>query len=331
MRAILALKKKADKEILEKVTSRAKILYVSSLIDAIGIETDDIEEIKKLDFVKEARISEKADLLLKDAIKDIGALELMRKNLLGYGVTISVIDSGMNTTDPSLGYFIKDEKDFTEEGMFDSVGHGTIVAKIIKTIALESNLLNAKVVDMSGQADEINIMAALEWSFNKKADIINISLGIPRKCKGDCPLCMLTDKIVENGSMVVAAAGNFGMKMNSITCPGNAGKSLTIGSIDKENKIASFSSRGSKENHKPDFVTSGIIQIGRLQISGTSISAPLASGSIALLISKHSMNYENLFKSLKETAEDLQFEHYEQGFGKIKIDKAFEKVGKWSE
>ncbi|MDP2844476.1 MAG: hypothetical protein Q8N79_00180, partial [Candidatus Methanoperedens sp.] len=108
MRAILALKKKVDKEILEKVTSRAKILYVSSLIDAIGIETDDIEEIKKLDFVKEARISEKADLLLKDAIKDIGALELMRKNLLGYGVTISVIDSGMNTTDPSLGYFIKD-------------------------------------------------------------------------------------------------------------------------------------------------------------------------------------------------------------------------------
>ncbi len=326
MRVILILKKKANKEILDKLSSKAKIIYVSSLIDAIGIETESIEEIKMLDFVKEARISEKADILLKDAIKDIGALELMRKNLLGFGITISVIDSGMNTTDPSLGYFIKGEKDFTEEGLFDSIGHGTIVAKIIKSIALESNLLNAKVVGMSGLADEINLMAALEWSFNKKADIINVSLGIPRKCKGDCPLCMLTGKIVESGSIVVAAAGNSGPSMNSIACPGNAKKALTIGSIDKENKIATFSSRGSKENSKPDFVASGMIQIGRLQILGTSISAPLVSGSIALLISKHNMNYGKLFKSLKGTAEDLGFKHYEQGFGKIKIDKTFEKV-----
>ncbi len=326
MRAILTLKKKADKEILDKLSSKAKIVFVSSLIDAVGIEAENIEEIKKLDFVKEARVSEKADILLKDAIKDIGALELMRKNLLGFDVTVSVVDSGMNTADPSLGYFVKSEKDFTGEGLFDSIGHGTIIAKIIKATALESNLLNAKVVDMSGQADEIDIMAALEWSFNKKANIINVSLGIPRECKGDCPLCMLTNKIVENGSIIVAAAGNSGPKMNSITCPGNAKKALTIGSIDEGNKIAKFSSRGSKVNSKPDFVTSGIIKIGRLQLSGTSVSAPLVSGSIALLASKHNLSYDKLFKCLKETAEDLHLERYEQGYGKVRIDKAFEKV-----
>lgn len=331
MRAILILKEMADKKILDKLSSKAKIIFVSSLIDAIGIETDNIKEVKKFDFVKETRISEKADILLKDAIKNIGALELMRKNLLGYGITISVIDSGMNTADPSLGYFIKGEKDFTEEGLFDSVGHGTLVAKIIKSIALESNLLNAKVVDMSAQADEIDIMAALEWSFTKKANIINVSLGIPRKCKGDCPLCMLTNKIVESGGVVIVAADNSGPKLDSITCPGNAEKAITVGSIDKENKVTTFSSRGSKENSKPDFVAHGIIQIGRLQLSGTSVSAPLVSGSIALLIPKNNMNYEKLFESLKETAEDLGFEHYEQGFGKIRIDKAFEKARKWLE
>lgn len=273
MRAILMLKERADEDILTKLSSKVKIIFVSSLINAVGIETeaiDEISEIKKLDFVKNVSISEKADILLRDAINSIGALEMMRQNYLGFGVTISVIDSGINTSDPSLGYFIKNEKDFTGEGLFDSVGHGTIVAKIIKSIALESDLLNAKVVDMSNQADEIDMMAALEWSYNLKANIINFSLGIPRKCKGDCPLCMLTDKIIESGIAVVVAAG-------------------------------------------------------------TSISTPLVSGSIALLLSKYNMTYDVLVKTLKESSELLDLERYEQGYGKIRIEKAFEMVRKWSE
>lgn len=39
---------------------------------------------------------------MNDAVKDTGAFELMRKNLLGFDVTISVVDSGMNTADPSV-------------------------------------------------------------------------------------------------------------------------------------------------------------------------------------------------------------------------------------
>lgn len=323
------LKEMPEKGILNKLSSKVKIIFVSSLINAVGIETeaiDEISEIKKLDFVKSVSISEKADILLKDAITSIGALDMMQQNYLGFGVTISVIDSGVNIADPSLGYFIKNEKDFTGEGLFDSVGHGTIVAKIIKSIALESDLLNAKVVDMSNQADEIDMMAALEWSYNLKANIINFSLGIARKCKGDCPLCILTDKIVESGITIVVAAGNSGPMLNSITCPGNAKKALTIGSIDKENNIAEFSSRGSRKLHKPDFVAPGIVKIGKLQLAGTSISAPLVSGSIALLLSKYNMTYDILIKTLKESSELLDLERYEQGYGKIRIEQAFEMV-----
>lgn len=69
MRAILILKKKADKEILDKLSYKAKIIFVLFLIDAVGIETENIDEIKKLDFIKEARVSEKTDILLKDATR----------------------------------------------------------------------------------------------------------------------------------------------------------------------------------------------------------------------------------------------------------------------
>ena len=83
MRAILMLKERADKEILNKLSCKVKIIFVSSLINAVGIETetfDEISEIKKFDFVKSASLSEKADILLKDAINDIGALDMMRQN-----------------------------------------------------------------------------------------------------------------------------------------------------------------------------------------------------------------------------------------------------------
>ncbi|MBU4340886.1 MAG: hypothetical protein KKD46_08250, partial [Euryarchaeota archaeon] len=61
MRAILMLKERADEDILTKLSSKVKIIFVSSLINAVGIETeaiDEISEIKKLDFVKNVSISE---------------------------------------------------------------------------------------------------------------------------------------------------------------------------------------------------------------------------------------------------------------------------------
>ena len=94
---------------------------------------------------------------------------------------------------------------------------------------------------------------------------------------------------------------------------------------------AVFSSRGSRELSKPDFVAPGIVKIGKLQLAGTSISAPLVSGSIALLLSKYNITHEILFETLKESSERLDLERYEQGYGKIRIEKAFEMVKKWSE
>ncbi len=82
---------------------------------------------------------------------------------------------------------------------------------------------------------------------------------------------------------------------------------------------------------KPDFVAPGIVKIGKLQLAGTSISAPLVSGSIALLLSKYNTTNDILFKTLKESSELLNLERYEQGYGIIRIERAYEMVRKWSE
>lgn len=46
--------------------------------------------------------------------------------------------------------------------MYDSIGHGTTMARILKTVAPNISLINAKVIDRTGEADEINIMRAIE-------------------------------------------------------------------------------------------------------------------------------------------------------------------------
>ncbi len=49
-----------------------KLIFVLTLMIVVGIETeaiDEISEIKELDFIKSASISEKADILLRDANK----------------------------------------------------------------------------------------------------------------------------------------------------------------------------------------------------------------------------------------------------------------------
>lgn len=73
------------------------------------------------------------------------------------------------------------------------------------------------------------------------------------------------------------------------------------------------------------------MKIRKLQLAGTSISVPLVSGSIALLLSEYNMTYDILFKTLKESSELLDLERYEQGYGKIRIERTFEMVRKWSE
>ncbi len=145
MRAFVMLSGKPGSEIISELESRgATIHYNFSLIDAIGIEIDDINKVKDLDFVSDVRESGKLKILLEDAITEIGALDVLNQGVYGEGIAIAVLDSGIIST-PQLTYSLIAERDFTGEGVFDGVGHGTIVSKIIKATAPESLLINAKV------------------------------------------------------------------------------------------------------------------------------------------------------------------------------------------
>ena len=142
----------------------------------------------------------------------------------------------------------------------------------------------------------------------------------------DDPLCEAAERATEAGIVVVAAAGNFGLTADGkkvfggITAPGNAPSVITVGALDtkgtvarSDDTIATFSSRGpTLYDHiiKPDLVApgrnvvsaeaagsllatqfperhvTGSGRTGYIQLSGSSMSAGVVSGVVALLLER---------------------------------------------
>lgn len=323
MRIIIKLKEKPDDKILNEIRKVCTITHIISLSNYLGVdvEKNKIDILKSLEFVENVKEPGKAKAMIVSAANDTGATALLEKGIYGEGIIISVIDSGVDMLDPDIAYSVRSAEDFTGEGMFDFLGHGRIVSRIIRTLSPGCSLLNAKVLNRDNQADELDIMQAIDWSVRvHSSHIINISLGIDRVCDGSCPVCETAEAASEN-SIVVAAAGNNGPGLNTITCPGNAPRTITVGAADNGG-IAAFSSRGSKTNNKPTIVAPGIIEMSGLNMRGTSVAAPIVSSCMALLLSKSGSNSECV-STVEKTCKDLGCHKYEQGFGKIPIDKAY--------
>ncbi len=135
----------------------------------------------------------------------------------GRGVSVAVIDSGIDTTHPEINGRVKqsfearvDNKkvifDPSEAG--DSAGHGTACAGIISRIAPDAELFSIKVLGAGGLGDGHAFLAGLEWAVKNRYRVINLSLGTT-KPQFFAPLHDLLDRAYQAGCIVVAAANNL--------------------------------------------------------------------------------------------------------------------------
>ena len=137
----------------------------------------------------------------------------------------------------------------------------------------------------------------------------------------------------DKGLVVVAAAGNMGPGKGSITAPGSSRKIITVGSSDMLVRNQGISGRGPTINciSKPDIVAPGneIISCSNkmnaypyTRKSGTSMSTPLVSGGIALLLEKNpQLTNLEIKKRLRVTAKDLGYPHNLQGWGLFQLQR----------
>ncbi|MFC9826378.1 S8 family serine peptidase [Streptomyces albogriseolus] len=291
---------------------------------------------------------------LDTSVGQIGTPKAWEAGYDGKGVKIAVLDTGVDATHPDLKGQVTASKNFTSAPTTgDVVGHGTHVASIAagtgaqskgtyKGVAPGAKILNGKVLDDAGFGDDSGILAGMEWAAAQGADIVNMSLGGMDTPETD-PLEAAVDKLsAEKGILFAIAAGNEGPQ--SIGSPGSADSALTVGAVDDKDKLADFSSTGPRLGDgavKPDLTAPGVDitaasakgndiakevgekPAGYMTISGTSMATPHVAGAAALLKQQHpEWKYAELKGALTASTKDGKYTPFEQGSGRVQVDKA---------
>lgn len=291
---------------------------------------------------------------LDKSVPQIGAPKAWAAGYTGKGVKIAVLDTGVDADHPDLKTQVIESKNFsTAADANDHFGHGTHVASIAagtgakshgkyKGVAPDAKILNGKVLDDSGSGDDSGILAGMEWAAGQGADIVNLSLG-GQDTPGIDPLEAEVNKLsTEKGILFAIAAGNEGPE--SIGSPGSADAALTVGAVDGNDKLADFSSTGPRVGDgaiKPDVTAPGVDitaaaapgsvidqEVGEnppgyLTISGTSMATPHVAGAAAILKQEHpSWGYAELKGALTGSAKGGNYTPFQQGSGRIAVDKA---------
>ncbi|HET6815670.1 MAG TPA: S8 family serine peptidase [Mycobacteriales bacterium] len=268
--------------------------------------------------------------------QSIGADKMQSLGYTGKGVGVALIDSGVvpvqgltsgnviNGPDLSL--------DNTKSGYSsqDGFGHGTHMAGIIagndgtysgyKGVAPGAKLLNVKVGAYDGAVDVSQVIAAIDWVVQHRADngmnirVINLSYGTDgvQSYQLD-PLTAAVEHAWQHGIVVVVAGGNTGTTRTSLDNPAMDPFVIAVGAdatqataTSTDDVIPSFSARGSSARHV-DVVAPGqsivslrdpgsvidteypkaVVNTRFFKGSGTSQATAVVSGAVALLLQQH--------------------------------------------
>ncbi|MEZ3163926.1 S8 family serine peptidase [Halorubrum sp. RMP-47] len=250
------------------------------------------------------------DVSLNESVEAIAGDRAQRQyGVNGSGVTVAVLDTGVDATHPDLNDTVINQTDFTGDGIGDRNGHGTHVAGTVAGdgsvdenftgVAPGADIMDVKVLGDDGAGAISQVIEGIEYADTNGADIISMSLGGPGDI--DDPIVEAVEQAEANGSIVVAAAGNNGPDRQTIGSPALAPSSITVGATDgSTGTLASFSSRGPTTAGivKPDLVAPGVSIAAPnaggaagsdtpdpyVEYSGTSMATPHVSGVVAMML-----------------------------------------------
>ncbi|NUR30957.1 MAG: type VII secretion-associated serine protease mycosin, partial [Catenulispora sp.] len=239
----------------------------------------------------------------------------------GTGVTVAVIDSGVDGQHPDLVGQVLKGTDLVApggDGQSDAVGHGTTVAGLIAGrgddkrgvlgLAPGAKILPVRVLDSRNRYDDARVVAnAVRWSVDHGAEVINMSLG------GTVESPELADAIdyaFEKDVVVVACTGNESPPAaDAMWYPAREPGVLAVTGLehDDRNTIWPGALRGPQTVlAAPGTDLVGARPSGYWTVEGTSFAAPLVAAAAALVRSKWPlMSAANVVNRLIRTADDL--------------------------
>lgn len=276
--------------------------------------------------------------------------------LTGNGVGVAVLDTGIfphrDFDDRIIGF-----ADFVNQKnrCYDDCGHGSHICGIIggsgaasggryQGMAPGCNLVALKVLDRKGNGYVKDVLEGIEWILQRKEElgirILNISVGAGgrKRMNENSALVRGVDQAWDAGLVVVVAAGNNGPRRMSVTTPGISRKVITVGCSDDDREVlvggrrmVDYSGRGPTMECicKPDVVAPGCrvvscaAQENKYTVkSGTSMSTPIVSGAIALLLEKYpEMTNRDVKLKLMKSCRDIGLPKNQQGWGMLDVER----------
>ncbi len=203
-------------------------------------------------------------------------------------------------------------------------------------VAPNVNIINVKVANDDGSATTATVVAGLQWVLQNRAQynirVVNLSLNSSVSASYNTdPLDAAVEILWFNGIVVVVSAGNGGR--GALYPPANDPFVITVGATDDkgtttlaDDVVTTFSAYGATQDGftKPDLVAPGrniVSLMGNVngviptqhpgnrvdntyfRMSGTSMSAPMVAGAVALLLEDEpNLNPDQVKFRLKATA-----------------------------
>ena len=266
------------------------------------------------------------------------------------GVTIAILDTGIDLDHPDLSAKIVSGYDFAnnDSNADDDEGHGTACAGIAAAISnnnqgvtgvdWNARLMPVKVLDDEGSGWDSDIISGITWARTHGADVISMSLGADG---GSSSYNSCLSACWSAGVMVVAAAGNDNDA--SVDSPANNTYALAIGALSPCNERKNPSSCdgeywwGSSYGTGLEVMAPGTrlhtTQMGggyMSDMNGTSGATPHVAGILGLLKSvAPTATSSELRQILRDTADDLNTTGWDSqtGYGRVNAYQALLAAG----
>ncbi|MEU7843049.1 type VII secretion-associated serine protease mycosin [Micromonospora sp. NPDC049114] len=239
----------------------------------------------------------------------------------GRGVTVAVVDSGVDANHPDLAGQVLPGLDLVGPAGGagpDPVGHGTTVAGLIAGrnddkrgvvgLAPDSRILPVRVLDERNKYDDALIVAkGVRWAVDNGARVINLSLG----GSGDSPaLAAALDYAFARDVVVVACTGNLATSTDSrVWYPAREPGVIAVAGLERSSDnlwSGSITGRATVLTAPATGLVGARPADGYWRVQGTSFAAPLVAATAALVRSRFpDMPAGEVVNRLLATARDL--------------------------